>query len=73
MSLPEDQIEELLRIYPDAKQSTEGGVTYFLLPQLEMPPGCTPERVDALLCPTHRDGYESRLFFAKKVEGRPGP
>lgn len=69
MSLPEDQIEELLRIYPDAKRAKEGEVTYFLLPQLEMPSGCTPERSDALLCPTRRDGYESRLFFAQKVVG----
>ena len=34
-----------------------------------MPNGCTPARVDASLCPTPRDGYTSRLFFAHKVEG----
>ena len=68
-SIPQDQIEELLRFYPNAQQATEAGITYFLLPELEMPNGCTPARVDALLCPTPRDGYTSRLFFAHKVEG----
>src|SRR5688572_27771858 len=69
MSLPEEQIEELLRMYPGARQATDGGVTYFLLPELVLPISCSPERVDALLCPTRRDGYESRLFFAQIVQG----
>jgi len=71
VSLPEDQVQELLRIYPEAKRATEAGVTYFLLPQLALPAGCLPVYVDALLCPTPRDGYESRLFFAHKIQGCP--
>ena len=51
MNLPEDQVKELEEIYPDVKQAMEAGVVYFLLPQLALPTGCTPEYVDVLLCP----------------------
>lgn len=71
MNLPEDQVRELEEIYPNVKQAIEAGVVYFLLPQLVLPIGCMPEYVDALLCPTSRDGYQSRLFFAQMIQGVP--
>ena len=71
MSIPQDQIEELVSVIPNVRQASEGGVTYFLLPQLDMPLGCTPQQVDSLLCPVPRDGYQSRLFFAEMVNGGP--
>jgi hypothetical protein len=71
MSIPQDQIEELLQVYPDAKQADEAGVTYILLPQMETPAGCIPTHLDALLCTTPRDGYNSRLFFEQMVQGGP--
>jgi hypothetical protein len=67
MSFPSDQIAELRTLAPGASVCQEGAVSYFLLPGLRMPPGCSPESVDALLCPTPRDGYESRLFFSQLV------
>jgi hypothetical protein len=64
-----DQVEELKAVFNDLSSCSEGGIEYVLIPKLKMPEGCTPQEVDALLCPTARgDGYESRLFFATKIE-----
>ena len=68
----EDQVAELARLFPGAQAAQEGGITYVLLPGLELPPNCKPCRVDALLCPSPRDGYESRLYFAEPITGGRG-
>jgi hypothetical protein len=70
MTFPPDQIEELKNLCPGASRGEEAGVSYFLLPQLALPEGCTPAPVDALLCPTPRDGYEFRLFFAQRISSK---
>lgn len=68
--LPQDQIDELKGMYSGLGSIAEAGVQYILIPNLMLPKGCSPERVDALLCPTNRgDGYASRLFFAQRVAG----
>ncbi len=59
----EDELVELLAVFPRAQRGVEGGVTYFLLPDIAVPaPGGTT--ADALLCPSSRDGYPSRLFLS---------
>lgn len=63
---PPDEIEELKR-FGSLRQAQEGGTTFLLIEQLALPAGCTPLRVDALLCPSPRDGYTSRLFFGEQV------
>src|SRR3954463_15225982 len=68
MSYPEDQVAELKLLCPDISQVEEAGCTFLLLPGLNLPDGCNPARTDALLCPSARDGYASRLFFAEKVQ-----
>src|SRR4051812_44343348 len=67
MSFPDDQVGELKRLCPLAQHCDEGGRSYVLLPGLALPEGCSPATTDALLCPTERDGYPSRLFFADRV------
>lgn len=67
MNFSEDHISELNRIYPNAQMAQEGGLTFFLLPDIELPDGCNPKRVDALFCPMPRDGYTSRLFFSERI------
>jgi hypothetical protein len=57
----------LKALCPVVCQGEEGQTIYFLLPGLQTPDG---SRVDALLCPTARDGYEFRLFFAEKVASK---
>lgn len=66
----EEALQEILPVCPDAKEYTEQGRTYILLPALRLPNSCTPKVVDALLCLSHRDGYDTRLYFAQRVSCR---
>lgn len=57
-----------LKLYCESLASApEGGCVYYILEGLVLPEGCSPQKVDALLCPTARDGYPSRLFFGVRV------
>lgn len=67
MTLSDDQLRELRVLCPELAVYEEGGVSFLLLPKLAMPDGASPAAVDALLCPTSRDGYASRLFVAERV------
>jgi len=69
MDFDKDQIEELKRISPQISIAEEGGYSYIFIQKLSLPQGCQPSEIDVLLCPTARDGYSSRLFFAEKVTG----
>lgn len=71
MNFPQEQIDELKRISPDLRYAEEGGYPYFLLSQVELPDGCQPKKVDLLLCPKPKDGYQSRLFFPQVIGGAP--
>ncbi len=71
MNIPTDQIEELKKIYPGVQVAEEGGSTFFLLPKLELPNGCEPNKLDALFCPTPHGGYPSRLYFEQIFTGCP--
>jgi hypothetical protein len=70
MSYPEDQVVELKLLCPDVSEVKEAGCIYFFLPGLILPDGCSPARTDALLCPSARDGYPSRLFLAERVQSK---
>lgn len=67
----DEQFEELKQFYPHAKRATESGIEFILIPELILPSGCLPEKIDAVLCPTMRDGYDSRLFYAEQITGIP--
>lgn len=69
MSYPADQIEELKHCCEAIAATTESGVDYLWLTNLVLPSQCRPGKCDALLCPTPRDGYPSRLFFSEMVAG----
>src|SRR4051812_6668783 len=68
MAFPKDQIEELKKLFLKVQLCEEGGATFFLIPALTLPDHCKPTVADALLCPTPRDGYKSRLFFSEKIQ-----
>jgi hypothetical protein len=70
MSFPEDEVAELKQLCPGVAGCSDGGTFYLLLPGLILPDGCNPLVADALLCPTPRDGYNSRLFFDRVVSSR---
>lgn len=63
----ESEIEELKHYCSAVSAASEAGCTFYLLEGLKLPPSCKPACVDALLCPTQRDGYPSRLYFAERV------
>lgn len=62
--IPEEHIDELRALCPEARACTEAGIDYVFLPSLRLPAGCSPGMMDCLLCMGARDGYENRLFFA---------
>jgi len=61
------QIAELQAVSPGATEITEGGQVYIHLPTLALPDGCSPNRVEALLCLTQHGGYPTRLFLSHPV------
>jgi hypothetical protein len=67
----EEQLLDLKRFYPDVRVFPEGGTNFIFFPNMKLPSGCQPEKVDALLCPVLRDGYNTRLFYAQLIEGIP--
>jgi hypothetical protein len=72
MSLDLRQVEELKGYYSDLKLVEDGGVEFIFISPFPLPAGCSPTLVDALLCPSKRDGYPSRLFVSAKIEHK-GP
>lgn len=62
-------LDELRALCPAAKKFVEAGGVFYLLPDFALPGKASPARCDMLLCATPRDGYDSRLFFAQKVQG----
>lgn len=72
MSIPVDDLALLKARCTKLSRAVEGGLTYYLLAGLELPAGCTPSRVDALLCMGERDGYPTRLFLERQVQGASG-
>ncbi|MBB1090450.1 hypothetical protein HUU61_04035 [Rhodopseudomonas palustris] len=61
------QFAEIRKLYPNAEMWTEGGQQAVYLPQLRIAnQGATVIR-DALLWPTTREGYSTRLFLSEAV------
>lgn len=72
MDFAQDEIDELKRLWPGVSRFDEQERTYFLLPAVALPDGCSPATVDLLLCPSERDGYPCRVFFAAVVASATG-
>lgn len=68
MAFDTNQVEELKSCYPALAEIADGQQCLILISALQMPPDCTPQVVDALLCPVRRDNYSSRLFLSEKVQ-----
>lgn len=52
----------------DVQEIDEAGYGFVYIPGLKTPPGCIPEKTDALLCPIPHSGYTSRLFFKDRIQ-----
>jgi hypothetical protein len=64
---PPEESEELKVICPNAKEMSEGDITYYFLPSLKI---SGQGSLDVLLCPQARDGYPTRLFLSKQISGK---
>ncbi len=67
MAFDQDQIDELKTCYPEIAAVEDGGTDFIFICNLKLPDGCSPQVVDALLCPSTRSGYSSRLFLSSQV------
>lgn len=69
MDYPKEQTEDLKRYCDNVRKLVEGDVTFLYLEGLRLPAGCTPAVCNALLCPTPRENYPSRLYLSEKIVG----
>ncbi len=72
MSFEQTQLDELKSYYPKIASTKDGEVEFILIEDLQLPDGCEPKVVKALLCPSSRDGYSSRLFLSAQINHK-GP
>lgn len=66
MAINNDQRAELEAECEAVGSCIVGNTEFHLLTGLRIA-GCTPPKVDAMLCMGERDGYPTRLFFAERV------
>ncbi|HEY0842086.1 hypothetical protein [Methylotenera sp.] len=67
----EQMLTEVKKLFcNDASIMVEAGLTYIHFPSLTLPPGNTPGAIEALVCLSTRDGYNTRLFFSEPVAGK---
>lgn len=57
-------------MHPGAVLLKEGGQPVALLPAFGFTAGDQPHKMDLLLVPFAHSGYITRLFFARKIDGR---
>lgn len=67
MNKHEDQVARLRALCPGAELWEDGGKPLVFLPQLRVICGEKTHAVDCLLCPSARDSYDTRLFFAVQL------
>jgi len=70
MKNTESQFASLRQICLPAKLLTEGGKPVVLLPELQFQVAGALGKMTLLLVPFEHSGYQTRLFFEKRIEGR---
>lgn len=68
MSFFEYEVRELVLRFPGTEQAEEANVTFFRIPNVTLPEGCTPSPTTLLLRPSPVGGYAYRLYFAQRIE-----
>jgi hypothetical protein len=68
MSFSEEEVRELADRFPGSAQAEEAKVTYFRIPDVTLPDGCSPSPMTLLLRPSMIGGYAYRLYFAEKIK-----
>lgn len=71
MEFAHDQVSEMKMLFGGGmKLVVEGQYTFIFIPNQKIPGGVDEGVVDLLFCPTPWGGYNSRLFYSRKVETR---
>jgi hypothetical protein len=68
MNFTEEEARELAGRFPGVEQAQEANVTYFRIPNVTLPDGCSPSSTTLLLRPSPVGDYVYRLYFAEKVK-----
>lgn len=68
--IPQDQIDELKPLCSSVREFRPGEQPFLLMERLQLPPGCRPAEVDALLALHARDGYATRLYLSLPIPNR---
>lgn len=66
---PEEELDRIQAIYPDAVALFEGSQTFAHIPTLVIATKSGPVERAALLCPHEHSGYKTRLFLDSVVPG----
>lgn len=67
---PEEQVQALKAYSMALSYFEDGGHPFFRMDSIELPEGCSPASVNAVLQPREGDGYRSRVFFSQQVQSR---
>jgi len=67
MNYSDGEARELADRFPGTSQAEEAKLTYFRIPDVTLPDGCSPSPMTLLLCPSPIGDYAYRLYFAEKV------
>ena len=70
MSLTDNDLLGLRRIFPEASLFWEAGKQYIHFPILKVPISGVATDMEGLLCPTEHSGYQTRLFLSQQVPGK---
>lgn len=70
--IPEDQIDEIKPLCSTVREIQQGEQPFLLLERLQLPQGCQPAAVDALLALHARDGYATRVYLSAPMPHRGG-
>lgn len=67
---PAEEFASLKAMHELAVLLTEGGKPVALLPAFPFTAAGKPDAMDLLLVPFNHSGYDTRLFFERKIAGR---
>jgi hypothetical protein len=73
MDLSPEQVSELKQMFASVAVTEEAGVPFLFFENVLLPDGCTPNRVDLLLCPVQHNGYPTRLYFSQRISSPKPP
>jgi len=70
-NFPQDQIDEVVRLFGTFQVYEESGRTFWLFPALPLREGCQPQACDVMFEPGRQEDHgTSKMFFAQPLATR---